>query len=63
MTDYGEIILRQIFAERVESSDLYHQIRTKSKILTSDTEEELFWVWLEYIKNIGSDKEDKKNDK
>jgi hypothetical protein len=58
MTDYGEIVLRQLFTEKVEIMKSHAQIKTKKKTLIAENEEELFWVWLEYVKNIGLNKEE-----
>lgn len=54
MTEFGEQVLRQIFNERVEIFDTYAEIRTKSTTLCSADADELFWVWLEFVKNIGA---------
>ena len=56
MTDFGENVLRQLFSERVKIMDSHSQIKMTKTILFSENKEELFWVWLEYVKNIGSNK-------
>ena len=52
MTEVGEKVLRQLFNERVKIHD-YAEIKMKRKHLVAADAEELFWVWLEYIKSIG----------
>jgi len=56
MTDVGEKVLRQLFNERVKIHD-YAEIETKNKNLVAADAEELFWVWLEYVKSIGSNED------
>jgi hypothetical protein len=36
--------------------DSHSQIKMTKTTLFSENKEELFWVWLEYVKNIGSNK-------
>jgi hypothetical protein len=56
MTEIGENVLRQLFSKRVKIMDSHSQIKMTKIILFSENKEELFWVWLEYVKNIGSNK-------
>lgn len=56
MTEIGENVLRQLFSKRVKIMDSHSQIEMRKITLFSENKEELFWVWLEYVKNIGSNK-------
>ena len=56
MTEIGENVLRQLFSKRVKIMDSHSQIKMRKITLFSENKEELFWVWLEYVKNIGSNK-------
>lgn len=62
MTDFGEKVLRQLFMERIEIMNSHVQIKMKKQLLIAENSEELFWVWLEYVKNIGSNKNEGEND-
>lgn len=61
MTELGEKILRELFLERIEIMNSHVQIKMKKQLLVAENSDELFWVWLEYVKNIGSNKNEGEN--
>lgn len=61
MTEFGEKILRELFLERIEIMNSHVQIKMKKQLLVAENSDELFWVWLEYVKNIGSNKNEGEN--
>jgi hypothetical protein len=52
LTDIGEVILRKEFAKKVKCNSDGFTISTKKGTLSSSTEDDLFWEWIDYLKSI-----------
>jgi hypothetical protein len=52
LTDIGEVILREEFAKKVKCNSDGFTISTKKGTLSSSTEDDLFWEWIDYLKSI-----------